>query len=120
MGRSVDAAQPIVNKARAAAEHRVVRAVAGDAAWAAAGDATKAAKAAKAAAGDTIRVARDGRAATWVAARAAARDVRDVRDATRKLEPTGIELQTSAFDLLDRMIMLGEGERTCKRGENDE
>jgi hypothetical protein len=68
-------------------------AAAGDAAWAAARDAARAA--ARAAAGDAA-----GDAA-WDAARAAAGDA-----AGKKLEPTKISLQASAFELLDKLIEL--------------
>jgi hypothetical protein len=82
-------------------------AAAGDAAWAAAGDAARAAArdaawdaagaAAWAAAGDAARAAAGD--AAWDAARAAARDA-----AWAALAPTVATLQTSALELLDRMI----------------
>jgi hypothetical protein len=99
--------------ARAAARD-AARAAARDAAWDAARDA----------AGDAARAAaRDAaRDAAGAAARAAARDAAGAaagdaaRDAARAaawaaLAPTVVELQVSAFDLLERMVALGEADR---------
>ena len=100
--RSLD---PITNidTARAAAEHvraaQTEASAAWDAAWDAAGDAAWAA--AGAAAGDAAR------AAAWAAAGAAAGDAAwdAAWDAAKAaLAPTVETLQTSALDLLDRMI----------------
>jgi len=98
-------------------------AAAGDAAWAAAGDAAGAAAwaaagaAARAAAGDAAGAA--AWAAAWAAARAAAGDAAGdaawaaagdaAGDAAwEHLRPTKEKLQATAFDLLDRMIQVGQ------------
>jgi hypothetical protein len=98
------ALQPITNAAYAASAQGEINAARDDAyaAWAAAGDAARAAAgdaawaaawaAARAAAGD----------AAWAAARAAARDA-----ARAALEPTVTELQASAHALYSAMIDLG-------------
>ena len=86
-------------------------AAARDAAWAAAGDAAR--DAAWAAAGDAARDAAwaAARAAAWAAARAAAwaaawaaARAAAWAAAERRLQPTVVSLQASAFDLLDRLI----------------
>jgi hypothetical protein len=122
---SAKAANQPVNAARAAA-----RAAAWDEAGAAAGAAAVAAAwdaargAARAAAGDAARAAAwdAARAAAWAAARAAAGDAARAAagDAARAaagaaardaLQPTVTELQTSAADLLERMIAIEEATR---------
>ena len=82
-------------------------AAAGDAAWAAARDAAR--DAAGAAAWDAARdAARDAAgAAAWDAARDAAGDAAWAA-ARKRLAPTVVELQESAFGLLDRMIAVGK------------
>jgi hypothetical protein len=91
-----DAARDAARAAARDAARAAARAAAWDAAraaaWDAAGDAARAA--AWAAAGDAARAAAG--AAAWAAARDAAWDA---------LRPTVVELQKSALDLLDRMIL---------------
>ena len=94
---AVNAAIPAIQGAKkeGAAAWTAAGTAAGDAAWAAAWTA------AWTAAG----------AAAWAAARAAARGAAGdaARDAAKqKLEPTKVELQASAFDLLDRMIEVSD------------
>jgi hypothetical protein len=80
--------------------------VAGEAAWVAR-DAGEAARVAWVAAGAATRVA-------WVAARIAAWDAVGVGEAAGGgLEPTKIELQASALELLENMVSLGEQERAA-------
>jgi hypothetical protein len=126
---SAKAANQPVNAARAAAGD-AARAAAWDEAGAAAGAAAVAAAwdaargAARAAAGDAARAAAwdAARAAAWAAARAAAGDAARAAagDAARAaagaaardaLQPTVTELQTSAADLLERMIAIEEATR---------
>ena len=92
-GMDVPSIRPAINAVRkdAAAAWAAAWDAAGDAAWDAAGAAAGAAAAA--AAGDAAR------AAAWDAAWAAARDA-----AGAALAPTVAELQTSAHELVDRML----------------
>jgi hypothetical protein len=98
-----DAARAAARAAAWDAARAAARAAAGDAARAAAraaaGDAAR--DAARAAAGDAARAAAG--AAAWDAARAAAWDA--ARDALR---PMVVDLQKSALDLVERMIVCGQ------------
>jgi hypothetical protein len=112
------AAWAATGAATGAAAWAAARAAAGAAAWAATGAATGAAAwaATGAATGAAARAATG--AATGAAARAAARAATGAatgaaaRAAARAaLEPTKVELQSSALGLLESMVRLGESER---------